>query len=78
MLLGGGPIYQEGGIGKEGDFEAPKAPQFFFTFLKIFGKFVNKNAIKMISGVLLVDTIQKFRKNTDLWEKNTSTNGQKF
>ena len=27
---------------------------------------------------MLLDISRKFRKNTDFWEKNTSTNGQEF
>ena len=47
---------------------------------KIFGRGSYKvvNAKKVIFVVVLVDISRKYRKNTHFWEKNTSTNGQKF
>ena len=86
-IFGGGPSIKGGGqkIGKKGGFAAPKALRIFFehffrnskvfsTFFDVFGKFVNKNAIKSdFWGV--VD--RYISKNSRFWE-NTPTNFQKF
>ena len=50
----------------------------FQHFLEIFRKFVNRDARKIGFWVVLVDISRNFRKNAKFWEKNTSTNGQKF
>merc|ERR1712240_470000 len=52
--------------------------KFLSTFFEIFVKFVNKNAIKVIFGVICVEVSRKFSKNPHFWQKSISTHARKF
>ena len=52
--------------------------KFLSTFFEIFGKFVNKNAIKSDFRCVVGRYISKISKNRRFWGKNTSTNFQEF
>ena len=55
-----------------------KLGKFLNPFSDIFGKFVNKYAIKSDFGGGLGRYILKISKKYPFWGENTSTNGQKF
>ena len=57
---------------------AEGAAKNFWAFLEIFWKFANRNAIKVVFGMVLVEISQKFRKKIPFFGENTSTHSQKF
>ena len=52
--------------------------KFLSTFFEIFGKFVNKNAIKSDFWGDCVEVSRKFSKNPRFWQKSISTLGRNF
>merc|ERR1712163_110202 len=77
-------------LGYFSTFSAPKAPKMCFlwrrrrrqkflsTFFEIFGKFVNKNAIKVIFGVICVEVSRKFSKKSSFLAKKYFSTGRNF
>ena len=53
--------------------DSKNCEKFLSTFLDIFGKFVNKNAVKSGFGVVLVEVSQKSRKMLIFWKKSFLT-----
>ena len=71
--LPGGQTLRKGGF-----HGAECAAKIFQPFLEIFGKFVNKNAIKSVFWGGHGRNISKISKNSHVLRKDTSTDGQKF
>ena len=63
---------------EEGSRRRRRREKFLGTFLEIFGKVVNKDAIESDFWGSVGRYNSKISKNTHFWEKNTSTIGQKF
>ena len=68
--LGGGIYRREGKkLNKGGLRDGKSSTKIVWAFFGNIGKFLRKNAIKHIFGVVLVDILRKFRKNTHVWRK---------